>query len=718
MKRLIVSTAAALSLSLFTGNALAQSTPMPPVGWAPEGSPAATYGQLKVSGSAVQSEKTNAAVQLRGMSLGWSSDMTSNMKPSDFYNERVVAWLAYDWGVSLVRAAVGVSDQCYQNNPCTDCGGAFKVCGLPFKGNEAAHTNYVQNVVNAAIWQGIYVIIDWHSHYAHDGERSAAETFFGDMAKIYKDYPNVIYEIYNEPISNDWSGIKSYATAVIDKIRESDTKNLIIVGTPKYSSRVDQAASSPITGKTNIAYAMHFYCDHGDNSSDGHVPFSSTTGIPIFASEFGLSKSSGNEQCGSGNSFSEAAAWLEKLDARNISWANWQVNSRGETSSILKGATGADYQRLHRGKWTTSDLAPSGVWMRNKLRGYGDSDRKYKIVIEKDGEGTVTGGSNIGVFDTVTLKAEPGSGQRFEGWLLNGVGVETNPYKLEVFYNREGKAVFFPDNLIKNSTFTVLGGWEKRPVSGNLSPDMDMVGGELVVAMGTSPGTAANVRVQHPNTSLTTGKRYKLTFDASATQARTMRAAYRTGDASSGHKFLIGDAVALKAATTDTYEREFNMDSPTTTAGYIAFYIGGQQGGIKLDNVKLVEIGNADPGKPNPTEGDDPPDDPCDAGDPTTECCASNSDFPGCQVGVAFSAVRSRNAKWSVSRTGGGLQLRGPAEAGARVSFYDVRGKLVRKMAAVDGLTLGAGVPAGSYIMLVKDRAGKETLRMRVVLAR
>jgi len=729
--RFIASAAAALWVSAFAGSAWAQSTPLPPKGWAPEGSPVAMYGQLKVSGTEVQSEKTNAAVQLRGMSFGWTSDATELMKSRDFYNERVVAWLASDWRVSLVRAAMGVSDKA----------GPMQVEGLPYKGNELVHKNLVKTLANSAIWQGIYVIIDWHSHHAHSGEEpAAAKAFFGEMAQIYKDYPNVIYEIYNEPISASWDQVKSYATGVIDEIRKYDPKNLIIVGTPSYSSRVDQANSSPITGKTNIAYAMHFYCDHSDNTNQGQVPFSSASNIPIFASEFGTSKSSGDGTCS--QNFSETSTWLGKLDTKKVSWANWQINTRNEASSALKYySNSSEYQRLQRGKWTTSDLSASGAWIRDRLRSYGGSDRKYKVDIEIEGQGTASGGSNISVCDEVSLTATPTAGSRFEGWIFSGVSNSNNPYKLEVCYDKVGKAVFFPDNLIKNSTFTVLEGWAKQPASGTTGtvPDMASVDGELVFTMPTEVGSEAfAIRAQHGGTSLTQGKKYKLTFEARATKARTMQAAFRTAsNTPSGHKLNIGQPVSL-TTTKNAFELEFGMCEPTTTTGVIAFYFGGQSGNVTIDNVKLEDVGSysgecgtpPDPcagGQPttaccavNPTfAGCGIPPNPCDAG-PTTECCAVNSAFPGCPgTGVKFPAVRARSTVWSIARVGGALQLRGPTEVGATVSLYDVRGKMVRNMAAKDGLSLSVGgLPAGSYIVVVKNRVGKEVLRTKAVMAK
>jgi len=85
------------------------------------------------------------------------------------------------------------------------------------------------------------------------------------MAATYKAHPNVIFEIYNEPLNVSWVNvIKPYAERVIDAIRGEGAENLIIVGTPNWSQDVDVASFHPIVSegenvRENIAYTIHFY---------------------------------------------------------------------------------------------------------------------------------------------------------------------------------------------------------------------------------------------------------------------------------------------------------------------------------------------------------------------------------------------------------------------------------------------------------------------------
>ena len=96
------------------------------------------------------------------------------------------------------------------------------------------------------------MIIDWHSHHAHDYEAEAI-AFFEEMAQTYGEHPNVIYEIYNEPMQISWSNtVKPYSESVIAAIRSIDPDNLIIVGSPTWSQDVDVVAQDPIEGYANF----------------------------------------------------------------------------------------------------------------------------------------------------------------------------------------------------------------------------------------------------------------------------------------------------------------------------------------------------------------------------------------------------------------------------------------------------------------------------------
>ena len=113
---------------------------------------------LKVEGTKLV-DKDGSRLYYRGMSFGWH-----NLWPR-IYNAGAVKWLKDDWKCTVVRAAMGIelNDSGYLKNP-------------------ASSEANIKAVVDAAIKEGIYVIIDWHNHNIHLKE---AKVFFAEMAAQY-----------------------------------------------------------------------------------------------------------------------------------------------------------------------------------------------------------------------------------------------------------------------------------------------------------------------------------------------------------------------------------------------------------------------------------------------------------------------------------------------------------------------------------------------------
>jgi endoglucanase len=295
------------------------------------------HGQLSVLGTQLV-DRNNNPIVLRGMSFGWHS-----MWPR-FYNEKAVSWLKTDFNCNVVRAAMGIElgEWSYIKNP-----GFSK--------------QKIEAVVNGAIKSDIYVIIDWHSHNINLKE---AKEFFAEVSKKYAKYPNIIYEIFNEPDYETWSEVKAYSEEVIKVIRENDPDNIILVGSPHWDQDVDLPAADPIKGFDNIMYTMHFYAaTHGKELRD-RTDEAIKSGLPIFISE-----SAGMEASGDGSL--DIKAWQEYIDwmeARKLSWITWSVSDKDETCSILKKAATSE------GKWKEEDLKESGIKVREFLRKYNTQD--------------------------------------------------------------------------------------------------------------------------------------------------------------------------------------------------------------------------------------------------------------------------------------------------------------------------------------------------------
>ena len=207
--------------------------------------------------------------------------------------------------------------------------------------------------VDAAIAADLYVIIDWH--ILSDGDPSAhtdeAADFFREMTARYGDNPAVLYEICNEPNGNiTWSGnVKPYAITVINAIRERAPRAVILVGSPTWSQDIHEAAKDPLEGE-NLMYTLHFYAGTHGEWLRSRIDDVLAQGLAVFASEWGMSRADG-----SGGVFPhESGEWLDFLAARGISWANWSLCDKNETSAALK--PGTPNSRV----WTEDDLSEAG----------------------------------------------------------------------------------------------------------------------------------------------------------------------------------------------------------------------------------------------------------------------------------------------------------------------------------------------------------------------
>lgn len=241
----------------------------------------------------------------------------------------------------------------------------FRIAMYTDEGGYLTHPEIADDVVRAvddALALDMYAIINWHVNYDRDPlvNVDKAMQFFHDMSRRYGNQPGVIYEICNEPNGPDvtWAArVKPYAQQVIPVIRSNAPASVILVGNPTWSQDVDICAADPLDYE-NIMYTLHFYAGtHGEGLRD-KCRKALSLGAPVFASEWGTSAADG-----SGGVFPEQSdVWLRFLDEHKLSWCNWSLGDRDETSAALK--PGAPL-----GGWTDADLTDSGRYVFARLDG-------------------------------------------------------------------------------------------------------------------------------------------------------------------------------------------------------------------------------------------------------------------------------------------------------------------------------------------------------------
>lgn len=286
-------------------------------------------GHLSVKGTFLVNEKGEEVV-LKGVSFGWH-----NWWPR-FYNASAVKTLKEDWNCTLIRAAMGVEPEgAYLTDP------------------EKA-LNCITTVVDAAIANDMYVIIDWHSHGLHTQE---AKVFFRQMAVRYKGIPNVIYEVFNEPVNDTWDEVKKYAEDVIGVIRAVDKEALILVGSPHWDQDIHLAADNPLENAHNIMYTLHFYAATHKGALRERAEYALKKGLPVFVSECAGMEASGDGQI----DLAEWNEWVQWMNRNKISWAAWSVADKDETCSMF-------YPSAPDANWQDTDIKEWGRIVKNELK--------------------------------------------------------------------------------------------------------------------------------------------------------------------------------------------------------------------------------------------------------------------------------------------------------------------------------------------------------------
>lgn len=283
----------------------------PPI---PPDTPVARNGLLRVDGNQLVNESGDP-VQLQGVSTMWL-----NWETRFATSKAGLQYMRDEWGVTVIRAAMGVEEEnSYLRNP---------------RGMLSA----VRSVVRNAAELGVYVIIDWHDHNANRNTEEAKQ-FFAGMAIEFGHLPNVLYETFNEPIRQDWSTeIKPYHEAVISEIRANDSENIIILGSPEWSQKVDLAAADPVVGD-NLMYTLHFYsCSH-EGWLRARADRALRGGLPLFVTEWGATDADGGTPRNAGVCTDEGHLWHDWMDSNKISWAAWKLDGCNDDSCFFNSSS-------------------------------------------------------------------------------------------------------------------------------------------------------------------------------------------------------------------------------------------------------------------------------------------------------------------------------------------------------------------------------------------
>ena len=218
--------------------------------------------------------------------------------------------------------------------------------------------------VDECVAQKVYCIVDWHPVDGEEGAdwrspetRQQTKDFWNYMAPRFSDYPNVIFELYNEPgypklvTAENWRDWRDFAQGWVDLIREQAPQNIILISSPLWAQITQFAPEDPFEGD-NLAYVSHTYPGMEESwprelgmEYDWEQVFGKAADkVPMFITEFGW-QADAEWEFGKATTAEFGQPIKEFLNNRpNINWTIWTYDHYcsprlvDESDRVLGGA--------------------------------------------------------------------------------------------------------------------------------------------------------------------------------------------------------------------------------------------------------------------------------------------------------------------------------------------------------------------------------------------
>ncbi len=266
--------------------------------------------QLYISGKTIKT-KSGKNIILRGVSIADPQALNGYVRGRFLNLNQIMEIAVFDWGVNVIRIPVhphGIDDQTgWLINP----------------------DNYLKNHLDMAVRKslelGVYLIIDLHliCDYVSDEIDKLVKSFWFKVANNYQNVPNLIFEIFNEPLYPDnWNKWKEIVTPWIDMINSISPDTLLLVGGPRWCQNMSGAVKNPVPG-SNIIYSAHCYPSHlkDFNKNWGDL----IKKYPVFFTEWGYENPGKVPWQGTTGNF--GIPFRKIIDENRLSWCAWCFDS-------------------------------------------------------------------------------------------------------------------------------------------------------------------------------------------------------------------------------------------------------------------------------------------------------------------------------------------------------------------------------------------------------
>jgi len=280
-----------------------------------------------MDGLAVQGNQLMAggtAVMLRGVAVGDPILARAGRPLSDY--ERI----AHDWHANLVR--ISLHPSVWEQMP------------------HAQVLDTLQREMGAALDNGMYVILDWHTIGWPDGyyepiekdwtddpkdlynsSFALAKSFWDEVSARFGKDGRIIFELWNEPVRSkkegdvetpQWDDLKPYMVQLLQVVR-AHSQNVVLATGNEWAYDLRGIRKNPLEGQ-NVAYCWHLYANTDDDDEtewEKHLDGLQKV-APVMVTEWGFQEHTDEDFKGTAKSFGNKFV-RDFLEGRHLHSTAW-----------------------------------------------------------------------------------------------------------------------------------------------------------------------------------------------------------------------------------------------------------------------------------------------------------------------------------------------------------------------------------------------------------